>query len=222
MAAAPDTESPPDTKPPPTGPAAMPPPGQADLVPAQRDDRPRPGLESAPLAAGPAIGGGPGEAAVGSGIAALEATNKGSLFSFSESPGGHGFGVGPGGMAGGGTPNGTGTGGPGARLGTGQSGLLASRGGGGGGGGGISLLVLIRQQIERARIYPEAARQAGHQGTVELRFRIGADGSVASLEIMRSSGFPVLDRASEETIRRAAPYPVVSGWIRLPLSYRLE
>jgi protein TonB len=84
------------------------------------------------------------------------------------------------------------------------------------------LLQIIRRQIERARIYPGAARRDGIQGTVDLRFRIAADGSVEAVQILRSSGSRILDEASEQTIRRAAPYPVVQGWIRLPLSYRLD
>jgi protein TonB len=62
----------------------------------------------------------------------------------------------------------------------------------------------------------------GIQGTVELLFRIAADGSVEAVEIARSSGFPVLDAAAQQTIRRAAPYPRVTGWVRLPLTYRLD
>jgi protein TonB len=86
----------------------------------------------------------------------------------------------------------------------------------------VGVLRAIRRRIEEARAYPAAARTAGIEGTVEVRFRIGADGGVAALEIFRSSGSHVLDAASEATIRRAAPYPVVPGWIRLPLSYRLD
>jgi len=101
------------------------------------------------------------------------------------------------------------------------------RGGGGSGtgmgaGAGAGLLQSIRARIERAKIYPEAARHEGVQGTVELRFRIAADGSVEAVEIVRSSGSGILDEASQETIRRAGPYPLVRGWIRLPLAYRLD
>jgi protein TonB len=103
---------------------------------------------------------------------------------------------------------------------------VASRGGTGSGAvGGASLgqlLQTIRRRVEQARTYPEAARRGGFQGTVDLRFRIAADGSVEAFEILRSSGFRILDEASEQTIRRAAPYPPVSGWIRLPLAYRLD
>ncbi|HSD50633.1 MAG TPA: energy transducer TonB [Candidatus Methylomirabilis sp.] len=83
-------------------------------------------------------------------------------------------------------------------------------------------LQTIRRRIHEARTYPEVARRQGIEGTVELRFRIGADGSVLAMEILQSSGSRTLDEAAEQTIRRAAPYPPVSGWIRLPLSYRLD
>jgi protein TonB len=146
-------------------------------------------------------------------------------------PAGSGSGTGRAGV--GAADQGVGAGGSGAgKTGPGGSGQvggsgtgLASRGGGGGGGSGdgaADLLRSIRRQIERAQIYPEAARREGIQGTVELRFRIAADGSVEAVEILRSSGSGILDEASQQTIRRAAPYPLVRGWIRLPLSYRLD
>jgi protein TonB len=84
------------------------------------------------------------------------------------------------------------------------------------------LLRAIRRRIAEAQTYPEDARRAGLQGTVEVRFRILPDGSADAVEIVRSSGHPALDEASLQVIRRAAPYPVVSGRIRVPLSYRLD
>jgi protein TonB len=138
-----------------------------------------------------------------------------------EVPSGPGGGGGDG--LGGGSAGGR-TGGPGhaaAGRGDGGGSRLASRGGGAGAHGVAGVLAVIRRRIEEARIYPDAARQSGTQGTVELRFRIGPDGSVAELEILRSSGSPTLDAAGADAIRRAAPYPVVSGWIRLPLAFRL-
>jgi protein TonB len=80
----------------------------------------------------------------------------------------------------------------------------------------------IRRQIEQAKVYPDAARREGMQGTVELRFRIAGDGSVEAIEVVRSSGHRLLDEASAQTVRRAGPYPVLAGWIRIPLSYRLD
>jgi protein TonB len=81
---------------------------------------------------------------------------------------------------------------------------------------------VIRDQIERARIYPDTARREGLQGTVLVRFRVGSDGAVTAVEIARSSGHELLDQASADTVRRAAPYPAFPGWIRIPLAYRLD
>jgi protein TonB len=60
------------------------------------------------------------------------------------------------------------------------------------------------------------------QGIVEVRFRIGIDGVVAAVEVVRSSGHALLDQDSTDTVRRAAPYPPIPGWIRIPLAYRLD
>jgi protein TonB len=84
------------------------------------------------------------------------------------------------------------------------------------------LLRLIRRRIEQAKVYPDTARREGLQGTAEIRFRIGPDGSVATVEVVRSSGHALLDHESAETVRRAAPFPLLPGWIRIPLAYRLD
>jgi periplasmic protein TonB len=134
--------------------------------------------------------------------------------------GDRGMGVGGGGAGSGGRADG-GDGSGGAGRGVGVGGGLASRSGGGG-DGIADLLRAIRRQIEQAKTYPDAARRAGLEGTVELRFRIGSDGNAEGLEIVRTSGHPELDEMAMQTIRRAGPYPAVSGRIRVPLAYRLD
>jgi len=120
-----------------------------------------------------------------------------------------------------GTPGGNGNGGGG--LGTGDGNGQAARAGTSGpGGSSADLFRIIRRKIEEAKLYPDSARRSGLQGTVEMVFRIGPDGSPQGLEVVRSSGHAELDRVSLETIRRAAPYPAVQGRIRIPLSYRLD
>jgi protein TonB len=90
------------------------------------------------------------------------------------------------------------------------------------GAGVEDLLRIIRRRIEHAKVYPDTARREGLQGTAEIRFRIGPDGSVATVEVVRSSGHALLDDVSAETVRRAAPFPLIPGWIRIPLAYRLD
>ena len=126
---------------------------------------------------------------------------------------GRGDGQGEGISKGAGSGNGAGSG-DGAGYGSGH--------GDGTGVGVADLLRSIRQRIEKAKTYPEIARRQGKQGTVELRFRIAADGTVEVVEIVHSSGHQTLDESSMQTIHRAGPYPPVGGWVRIPLSYRLE
>jgi len=84
------------------------------------------------------------------------------------------------------------------------------------------LLRTIRRQIERVWAYPDDARRDGLQGTVELRFRIASDGSLETVEVVRSSGHAPLDAAAIEALRRAGPYPPFGGWVRYPFTYRLD
>jgi protein TonB len=55
--------------------------------------------------------------------------------------------------------------------------------------------------------YPEAARRRGYEGRVILRVRVKEDGRVADLEVVRSSGHRVLDRAALQA---------VAGWRFVP------
>ncbi len=50
--------------------------------------------------------------------------------------------------------------------------------------------------------YPEEARAAGLQGRVTLRLRIGVDGRVASLKILKSSGTASLDESALATVKQ--------------------
>lgn len=122
----------------------------------------------------------------------------------------------PGGGRGGGDGSGLGTGaGPGTGPGT-------SAGTGVGQGRGGDWRRVLLQRIERAKRYPPQARLWGMEGTAEVQFRIAGDGSIKDVTVVQSSGFALLDRASVETIKRAAPLPAVRGTIRVPISYRLR
>ncbi len=95
-------------------------------------------------------------------------------------------------------------------------------GAGGVGGGGADWRQLLRDKIERAKRYPPEARRSGIEGTAEVQFRVVADGRVEDVTVVKSSGFPILDQASVDTIKRAAPLPVIPGTIRVGISYRLR
>jgi len=56
-------------------------------------------------------------------------------------------------------------------------------------------------------VYPDAAARRGEQGTVVLLIHVGPDGRPSGVDVLRSSGFRLLDRAAEQA---------VAGWHFLP------
>ncbi|MCX5736574.1 MAG: energy transducer TonB [candidate division NC10 bacterium] len=128
-----------------------------------------------------------------------------------------GKGIGPG-RGGAGEGNGTGV----ARGGVASLGGAPGRGGTGASVADLWRVIRRKIEHEHAKAYPETAHLEGIEGTVEVRFRIAGNGSVETVEVVRSSGFPVLDELSVQTIHRAGPYPVVADEIQISLSYRLD
>lgn len=65
-----------------------------------------------------------------------------------------------------------------------------------------------RQRIERVgtRNFPQEAKRAGIFGTLLLTVSIKADGSVEKVEVERSSGFPILDKAARRIVDLAGPF----------------
>ncbi len=65
-----------------------------------------------------------------------------------------------------------------------------------------------RQRIERVgtRNFPQEAKRAGIFGTLLLTVSIKADGSVEKVEVERSSGFPILDKAALRIVELAGPF----------------
>lgn len=72
-----------------------------------------------------------------------------------------------------------------------------------------------RQKIERIGNlnYPEAARGRIY-GSLQMEVSIRADGSLNSVEIMSSSGHPILDQAAERIVRMGSPYGAFSADLR--------
>lgn len=106
--------------------------------------------------------------------------------------------------------------------GMGGGGSWIGSGGGAGKGGGGDWRSLLLRRIEEAKRYPARARRLGMEGVAEVQFRITPDGTVEGVSVVKSSGFPLLDQESLETIKRAAPFPPIPGIVRIPISYRLR
>lgn len=54
----------------------------------------------------------------------------------------------------------------------------------------------VRKMLSKYVFYPEQARKLGIEGTVELFVELGDDGRVEDVQVVTSSGFPILDNAA--------------------------
>ena len=75
----------------------------------------------------------------------------------------------------------------------------------------ISWQSRLLAHLARYRQYPDAARRMHQEGTVKLRFQVDGNGRVLSYEVVGSSGHRILDRATQQMIRRAQPLPKPPG-----------
>jgi len=72
------------------------------------------------------------------------------------------------------------------------------------------------------------ARRRGYEGTVVLEALVTREGKVKELRVLRSSGYPVLDRSAEESVREWVFEPGSVGgrkvdmWVRVPVRFELR
>lgn len=81
---------------------------------------------------------------------------------------------------------------------------------------------VIESAIERSKAYPRMARERGIQGVVHVRFKLKPSGEIDRVEIVKSSGYDILDSASIRTLYRVGPLPYVNGWVEVPMAYVLK
>jgi protein TonB len=84
-----------------------------------------------------------------------------------------------------------------------------------------SLLARIVGKIEAAKRYPRIARRMGIQGTATVRFKLKPNGHLEKIELVESSGSKILDDASLETVREAAPLPYKEGWLKVGIVFKI-
>lgn len=76
--------------------------------------------------------------------------------------------------------------------------------------------------------YPSASRRLEEEGTVHLRFLVGADGKVIQSEVEKSSGFRRLDEAARAGLARCQFKPATvdgkpeQAWASMKYTWRLE
>jgi protein TonB len=62
----------------------------------------------------------------------------------------------------------------------------------------------VRSRIERKKIYPDAARDLGMSGEVEVLYELDRSGNLLRAEIVSSSGSKMLDQAALRAVKSAA------------------
>ncbi|NOT17138.1 MAG: energy transducer TonB [Sulfuriferula sp.] len=76
--------------------------------------------------------------------------------------------------------------------------------------------------------YPAVSRQLGEEGKVLLRVYVNTDGTVAKLELHRSSGYERLDNVALNTVPQWKFIPAqqgnlaVAAWVIVPISFNLR
>lgn len=76
--------------------------------------------------------------------------------------------------------------------------------------------------------YPRLARRRGQEGTVWLRVQIDTAGKARSIEIERSSGFEILDKAALKAVRSWRFLPALQdgqarvSYVKIPVKFQLD
>lgn len=64
----------------------------------------------------------------------------------------------------------------------------------------------LKIKVESVLRYPELAALSGLQGTLYIQFDIMKDGALGNLELLKTSGYKILDDEALRAIRNAAPF----------------
>ncbi len=76
--------------------------------------------------------------------------------------------------------------------------------------------------------YPMVARRRGYGGTVLLNVHVKKTGTVLELNVLKSSGYPVLDKAAIKSVKTWEFSPGKKGkttidmWVQVPVVFKLE
>jgi len=85
----------------------------------------------------------------------------------------------------------------------------------------------LRQFISKHRVYPTMARRLKQQGTVEVEFKVLADGAIREVKIKRPSGYALIDDASLELLAKLKAFRPLPGGLAsrtfvVPIRYKLR
>ena len=141
--------------------------------------------------------------------------SSGGAVSFRSSGDGQGSGTGSGGPGNGSRGNG------GSGKGRGIFGKIFSAYGGGNG-------ARPKYAENPKPVYPQEAKEKGHEGEVILRVEVLSNGQVGQIEVRRSSGYESLDRSALTTVKQWRFMPAKKGdiavplWVNIPIKFQLQ
>jgi len=76
----------------------------------------------------------------------------------------------------------------------------------------------VREQILNAVEYPYWAESLGNEGTVGVRVRVNADGTLAEVQLDEASRHAVLNKELQDAVTRAAPFEAIPEELGLALA----
>ena len=82
----------------------------------------------------------------------------------------------------------------------------------------------LRSQIIKKQVYPYAARKKGIQGVVFVQLFLDEHGNMMELQVVRSSGHKMLDKAALLLVKKVLPFEHNTGEsinIEIPIKYSL-
>jgi TonB family protein len=85
----------------------------------------------------------------------------------------------------------------------------------------------VRSQVQSHVRYTPALARRRLQGQVQVALALSANGSVSSLNVLKSSGSTELDQLALESVQKAAPFPIFQSAnptrkLELPIDFRLR
>ena len=82
----------------------------------------------------------------------------------------------------------------------------------------------IKKLIQQNLTYPHVAKKAGWTGKVTVSFIVLESGRAESINILKSSGYSILDNNVIKTIKEVSPFPKppVKAELHMPIIYQLE
>ena len=83
----------------------------------------------------------------------------------------------------------------------------------------------IKRRVEAKWVYPEEAVRLKQSGSGMAKFSVRRDGSLREIEIVHSTGTPILDHSLLNAIRLAEPFPsvpcpIAEEWVPITITFR--